>query len=126
MSDDTEDVSDKVQTARGGRADKSKNEMLDGYLPGDEDWVAKTVLDLDDPATIAALLQFGEIYPEVEEVQPIIDSFVHDFVRGKTSIGGASRQEYKAIFESVYGGGADEDSSGQVLAQALGVDTDGD
>lgn len=95
------------------------------YLPEQDDWLSKTVLDLNDPGRVAALSQIGTMYPEVEGLQPLIDKFLHDLERGRTSIGGQSRDDYRAIFQSMYGGGP-EDSAGNKLAEALAADLNDD
>lgn len=123
MTDGTQpaDPAEQVSTSPGRGRGVSKNELTENYLPEQEDWIAKTVLSSQDDAAIAALKQMGRLYPEVEELQPIIDGFIHDFVRARTSIGGASRQEYKDILQSVHGSSAGESSSGKILA-AMGVE----
>lgn len=101
--------------------------MVSNYLPDQDDWLAKTVLELNDPGRIAALIEFYRIFPEVEDLQPVIDEFLEQFLRGKTSVGGASRSEYQRIFESMYGGGNSETKkAGQMLAEAVAADIDED
>lgn len=81
-----------------------REEMASDYLPEGEDWLAKTLLDVNDPAAIAALSNLEEIYPEVEDLQPLVDGVLNNFLRGKTSVGGMSRSEYEGILKSMYGG----------------------
>jgi hypothetical protein len=85
--------------------------MVADYLPGSDDWQAKTNVDLTDPAAIAALKQFGAIYPEVDDLQDIIDGFLHEFLKTKTSVKGAGRDEYRSIMEAMYGKKSDDESS---------------
>lgn len=121
----TEDVEESVTTtsaAKGGGPER--NEMVSEYLPGDDEWAAKTVLDLEDPGRIAVLRQMDQIYPEVEDLQPVLDQFLDEFLPAKTSIAGKSRDEYKEIFEAMFGAQPDGDSSGMQLAAALGVEQD--
>lgn len=119
-----QDDSPAVQTHSASGKSTSVNDMVEGYLPENDDWIAKTVLDLEDPATIAALQQIGHLYPEVDELQPMIDDFVDTFVRGRTSVAGQSREEYKDIFSAAFGGNPGDDDAGKALAQAFGVDDD--
>lgn len=85
-----------------------REDMADSYLPGGEDWPAKTVLDLNDPAALAALSQLGAFYPEVDDLQKHIDAAIHVFLKSRTSVRGASRDEYKDILQSMFGGTTDE------------------
>lgn len=99
--------------------------MVDGYLPEEDDWVAKTVLDLQDPHAVAALGQFETMFPEVEDLQPMIDEFTEEFLKGRTSIAGSGRREYNRIFESMFGGHPEDDANKWgALATALGADED--
>lgn len=88
-----------------------REEMANDYLPESDDWLAKTLLDVNDPAAIAALSNLETIYPEVEDLQPLVDDVLDKFLRGKTSIGGMSRSEYEGILKSMYGGGDDDEQS---------------
>lgn len=124
MSDekDTDDVGASWSSGTGG---PDREEMMASYLPEQDDWLAKTILELNDPGRIAALSQFGTMFPEVEDLQPVIDEFLDELMRGRTSQGGASREDYRKIFMSMYGGNPD-DSAGSQLAAALaaGVNED--
>jgi len=99
-----------------------REEMVAAYLPKEEEWLAKTVLDLNDPAAVAALGEFGAMFPEVDDLQPIIDEFVQEFLKGRTSIGGEGREEYGDIFKAMYGGNIDDET--KRWAAMLGADED--
>lgn len=99
-----------------------REDMVASYIPDSDEWVAKTGLELNDPGRVAVLRQFGTMFPEVSDLQVVIDEFLDEFLKARTSIEGASREEYQAIFEAMYGGGGDENSSGRVLAEALAGD----
>lgn len=102
-----------------------REQMVSSYLPEDEDWPAKTILDINDPAAVAALSQFGEIFPEVDDLQQPIDEFLHMFLKSRTSVGGSSREEYQAIFESMYGG-SNEEKAASAFTSLLAGDMDDD
>lgn len=85
-----------------------REQMAESYLPEGEDWQAKTVLDVNDPAALAALSQLGAFYPEVEGLQENIDAAVHVFLKSRTSVRGASRDEYKDILINMFGGNTEE------------------
>lgn len=91
-----------------------REEMASDYLPESDDWLAKTLLDVNDPAAIAALRNLGEIYPEVDDLQPLVDGVLDEFLRGKTSVGGRSREEYRKILMSMYGSSDDDSNSSAV------------
>lgn len=104
-----------------------REDMVHSYLPNEDDWTAKTILDLNDPAAIAALQQFDTMFPEVDDLQPMIDTFIDEFLKGRTSVGGEARNEYQRIFESMFGGHPDEDDQAwKGIATALGADVDED
>jgi len=105
--DDAEDIAETFFKDSG----PGREEMTGDYLPESDDWLAKTLLDVNDPAAIAALRNFEEIYPEVNDLQPLVDGVLDEFLRGKTSVGGRSREEYKNILMSMYGGGPDDEQS---------------
>lgn len=100
-----------------------REEMASDYLPQSDDWLAKTLLDVNDPAAIAALRNLGEIYPEVDDLQPLVDGVLDEFLRGKTSVGGRSREEYRKILMSMYGK-TDDDDGQSVALQAVAPDDD--
>jgi hypothetical protein len=101
-----------------------REEMVSEYLPGSDEWQAKTHLDTSDPAAIAALREFGSIYSEVEELQPLIDEFLDHFMQTKTSVGGMSREEYQAIMQSMYGGKGDGEGSSMAMKLVGAEDSD--
>lgn len=98
--------------------------MTDSYLPGEEDWVAKTQLEINDDARVSVLRQMGAIYPEVDDLQPLLDQFLDQFLRARTSVGGQSRDEYKSILRSMYGGGPDDEHGVNFVMEGLGADED--
>lgn len=99
--------------------------MVSDYLPEEDEWTAKTVLDLNDPARVAVLGNWGKIFPECEHHQPIIDDFLVTFMKSRTSVAGESREEYRTIFQSMFGKSPDgKKSSG--LADILAADLDDD
>lgn len=100
-----------------------RDQMAADYLPASEDWMAKTALDLNDPQAIAALMQFYRMFPEVDDLQPIIDEFSSDFMKARTSVNAQSRTEYNRIIESMFGGHPDDDDVNKFVA-ALGGDVD--
>lgn len=117
---DTDDIG---VSYRVGRRGPDREDMVSSYLPAAEDWPAKTVLELNDPGRIAALAQFDRLFPEVEDLQPVIDEFLDRFLRAKTSVGGMSRREYQDIFMSMYGGkNTESKKAGQMLAEAFAAD----
>lgn len=105
--DEPEDIGEAFFADQG----PGREEMASDYLPESDDWLAKTLLDVNDPAAIAALSNLGEIYPEVDDLQPLVDGVLDEFLRGKTSVGGRSREEYRKILMSMYGKSDDDGQS---------------
>lgn len=122
MTDDEtaedEDVPEAIFPNRG----PNREGMVSEYLPEQHDWEAKTNLNLSDPAAIAALSNFGRMFPEVDDLQPLIDDFLEHFLKSKTSVAGKSRDEYRKIFMAMYGKG-EEDGQGKAL-QLVAPDED--
>ena len=108
-----------VETIYPGRG-PDRDQMASSYLPEQEEWIAKTHLDLNDPQAAAALSQFHRMFPEVEDAQDVIDGFTREFFKGRTSIGGESRNEYQRIIESMFGGHPDTET--KRFAALLGAD----
>lgn len=108
-----------------GNKGPGREDMVNEYLPEKDDWTAKTVLDLNDPGRVAVLRNIGRLFPECEHHQPVIDEFLDNFLKSRTSVAGKSRDEYQRIFESMYGGHHDDDK-GSVLAEALAADLNED
>lgn len=115
MSDEpTDDEEEEVAEAIFPSQGPNREGMVSEYLPEQHDWEAKTNLDLSDPAAIAALSNFGRMFPEVDDLQPLIDDFLTHFLKSKTSVKGASRDEYRKIFMAMYGKGDEEGTSSAV------------
>jgi hypothetical protein len=100
-----------------------REDMVSKYLPDDDDWEAKTILDLSDPAAVAALANFGKMFPEVDDLQPMIDSFLENYLKSRTSVGGQSRGEFEAIFKAMYGQ-SDGDSERSRTLQLVAAEDD--
>lgn len=106
-----------------------RDQMAGDYLPESDDWLAKTALDINDPHAVAALRKIVFLYPELtesdDELQEMIDDFVDDFLKGRTSVAAQSREEYKDIIMSMFGGNPDDKTRGERFAELLGaVDED--
>jgi hypothetical protein len=92
-----------------------REQMASDYIPEGDDWLAKTILDVNDPAAIAALSNLGTIYPEVGDLQPFVDDVLDNFLRGKTSVKGRSRDEYEKILMAMFGSSADDEGESRAL-----------
>jgi len=108
-----------------GKRGPDREDMAAQYLPEQDDWTAKTVLDLNDPGRVAVLRNMDQLFPEVAHLQPVIDDFLENFMKGRTSIGGKSRNEYQRILESMFGGHPGDDK-GSMLVDALASDLNDD
>lgn len=100
-----------------------RDEMAAAFLPESEQHQGKTILDLHDPGRVAILRQLTTLYPELSELDPVIDEFVSDFMQSRTSVSGKSRNEIRDILMSMYGSNPDSDD-GQLVLQALGAEED--
>lgn len=105
-TDESEDEQPQVLYPQSG---PGPEEMANDYLPESDDWEAKTVLDTRDPGAVAALSQLGTIYPEVKDLQPMVDDATQHFFKSRTSVAGRSREEYAAILKSMFGGTAEDE-----------------
>lgn len=119
-----EDDEPAVSTTLGGRSGPNKTELAQAFLP--DETIEKTILDLEDPHRVAVLRQFDQLYPEVAELQSVIDPFLDEYLRAKPSIGGKSRQEAVEVLKAMHGVDNEETSTGAQLAAALGADIDED
>lgn len=118
-ADDGEKDVDVLYPGRG----PDREEMAADWLPAEDDWLAKTVLDLNDPHAVAALRQFDQMFPEVDDLQPVIDEFIDEFLKGRTSIKGQGRKEYQRAIESMFGGHPDSEANKWgAMMTALGAD----
>ena len=113
-TDDDEDIAETFLQSGG----PGRDEMAADYLPGEDEWIGKTHLDDGDPAAIAALRNLDAMFPEVEDLQPLVDSVLDQLFRGRTSVNGMSREEYKNILEGMYGGksGDEQGTAMQLVA----------
>ena len=93
----------------------NREEMISNYLPEQNDWEAKTILDLSDPAAIAALSNMERMFPEVDDLQPLIDDFLFQFLKSRTSVGGQSRDDFRKMFISMFGGTDDDGNQSKAL-----------
>lgn len=109
-TDDDEEVPEAIFPESG----PGREEMVSDYLPESEDWAAKTHLNVNDPAAIAALRNMEKMFPEVRDLQPLIDESLDEFLKSRTSVAGRSRDEFKAILQAMYGK-SDSDDSGSRL-----------
>lgn len=105
-----------------------KLDILNRSIPAEDDWEAKTFYDLNDPYRIAALKNMSSILPCSSHQQDIIDEFIDDFIKNKTSIGGQAREDMYSTIRAAFGQQQDDDAD-QIrrnLAQALAGDLDED
>jgi hypothetical protein len=121
MTDDEEDEEEETPSWSTPSSGPKPEDMAAAYLAQQEDWPAKTILDINDPARVAVLEQWDELFPECAHHQPIYDGFLETFLKSRTSVNGNSREEYRKILTSMFGG-SPEDSKGSVVLSALGAD----
>ena len=115
-----EDVAQPVFPSKG----PNREEMTSDYLPESDDWLAKTHLDINDPAAVSALRNLDQMFPEVDDLQPLVDDFLDDFLKSKTSVDGMSRHEYKSILMSMFGKGPDDGDGASALKLVAADDDD--
>jgi hypothetical protein len=108
--DDEEEVPEAIFPDSG----PGREEMVSDYLPESDDWAAKTHLNVSDPAAIAALRNMEKMFPEVRDLQPLIDESLDEFLKSRTSVRGRSREEFKSILQAMYGK-SDSDEGGSRL-----------
>lgn len=97
---------------------KSSLDLLEGYVPDEDDWFAKTVLNPGDPARASALHEWEWMFPFAAHQQPVRKRFVENWMKAKTSravntedgLHGQSRMDFKEIFTALFGGGKDKAS----------------
>jgi len=116
---DADDVPESIFANSG----PDREEMIAAYLPESDDWEAKTILDLDDPRAVAALKNMDKMYPEVEGLQPLIDSFLEEFLKSRTSVGGQSREDFRDMLISMFGGDT-SDNDGSTALQLVAAEDD--
>lgn len=121
---ETDDESEPAGQAVFPESGPGRDEMTNSFIPGEDEWPAKTILDEGDPAAIAALSQMGEMYPEVDDLQPLINGFIHVFLKSKTSIRGRSREEIKDILMAMHGGNVGENKGSGMVVNALAPEDD--
>lgn len=107
-----------------GSTGPDREGMANEFLPAREDWAAKTVLDLNDPARVAALYEMDKLFPEIAHQQPVINNFLQNYLKSRTSVGGQSRHQFVDILMSMFGGARDEDNAGEMLQEALAAGLD--
>lgn len=112
---DTDDVDEEQPEAIFPSSGPNREEMISNYLPEQDDWEAKTILDLNDPAAIAALSNMDQMFPEVDDLQPLIDNFLHQFLKSRTSVGGQSREDFRKMFISMFGGNPNDGEKSKAL-----------
>jgi hypothetical protein len=120
--DDVEDAVSTILSTSGA----DREEMVAEYLPAEEDWDAKTQLDIDDPHKLALIRNYEDVMPEMSHWQPTLDKFATDFLKARTSVAGDSRNDYRKILMSMFGSTDDENSAMNAFAQALGAEDDDD
>jgi len=102
----------------------NREEMVSKFLPPEDDWDAKTQLDLNDPARVALIRNYASLMPEVAHMQDTLDSFVTDFEKSRTSVKGVGREQYVSIMKAMFGASDDEDDAASMFAEALGAAAD--
>lgn len=122
--DDTSEDDIGVRTLEGGSNSIEREEMVKSYLPGEDDWEAKTILDVMDPSRVAVLRNVDRLWPHVDHHQPIINVWLDHFLRSRTSVAGQSREDAKDILVAAMGGNPSEQPGGAKIMQAFGIDED--
>lgn len=112
---DTDGDGDGVPQAIYPESGPDREQMVEAYLPEKDEWGAKTILDISDPAAVAALANMDKMFPEVDDLQPLLDDFLHEFLKSRTSVGGQSRDDFRKMFVSMWGGNVEGDGQSKAL-----------
>lgn len=99
-----------------------REEMVETYIPSEDQWVAKSVLDIHDPGRVSGLKIKKELFPWGERHQPKIDNYLETFLPARTSVEGNSRKELLKIFTSMFGVNEDGAGSPFGIKQFIGAD----
>lgn len=120
---DQDDEDNDVPSALSVEQGPDREQMANAFMPGDDEWDAKSLLDINDPGRIALLSIYSDIMPGMDPLQPVLDEFVEEFLKSRTSVEGQSRDDIRSILESMYGKRGEGEGGGVgVLMQGLGVD----
>ena len=130
MVDDEDDSDDEdgsgfegVGWSEGTGAPKPE-EMADSMIPDADDWPAKTMLAPNDPHRLAAVEQWGRIFPETADYhEEMLQEYTQSFLKSKTSVGGAARTQIFNVLQAMFGSGP-SDNKGVTMVGMLGGDDD--
>lgn len=92
-------------------------DLINQYVADEDDWPAKTILGVGDPARLAALAVFDRLFPSVSHQQQIREDFLVMWMKSRTSRAvktdegpvGQSRKDFKDLLMATFGHGPDQD-----------------
>lgn len=104
-------------------------DLVDAYLPEEDEWEAKTILDVGDPARVAALDVFDRLFPSCAHQQDIRSRFVEMWMKSRISRSikddgytqGQSRKDFKELLMATFGQGPEEKNANKFFS-ALAAD----
>lgn len=114
------------QGQQGGQEQTDPVELIGEWLPGDDEYQAKTRIHPKQARALALVRTMPEIYPELEAPEKLA-SLVEDYEMYLTSIEGKSRSEQVKVLQAL-AGGEQKEAAGRALGGFLmqGLDTGDD
>lgn len=93
-----------------------KVETVNNWLPNDENWQGKTVVNEREARLFAVARALPHAFEEIEDMQPFIDEMLTNVEMYKTSVGGMAREQQVSVLGSMFGSSDDGEGVRSALA----------
>lgn len=100
--------------------DMNALDIVAKLVPEQDNFRQKTVLEKDEEILITQVKMLPKLYPEIDELEGVIDFMIDDLSMNRTQIGGAYLKMIKDVVITALGGQPDENESpGEKLAKLI-------
>lgn len=110
----------------GSQSDDSQDiSFAEKWFPDKDNWQGKTIIQPKQARALAAVRAMPEVWDELEDLEPFLDSMVTDYEQYLTSIEGISRNQQSKILQAMFGGETEkEERRRDMIMSAFAGDTE--
>lgn len=107
LVDQLEDTPHEEQIIAGyvndGSSDNAKVDLAKTFFPAKDEWKGKTVINHQQAKDLAVARNLADIFPDLQDIDPIMQSILDDYEQYLTSVEGKGREELAQILRASFG-----------------------
>lgn len=105
-----------IGRAMGGAGSEERIPVVEGWLPGEDEWQGKTIITKREAVAHALTKNLAMAFPEIKPMESFLISAVDDLEMLFTSIDGKAREQHMEVLRAMFGAGKTDNEEAMATA----------